>query len=88
MLNNCVTSDTPCEARESNIREKLDKIYDIISDCYEITNTIDSRLYSPRPIAITEGESGNIQSVDDKLQVIFSKATNMFDNLKYINNRL
>lgn len=86
--NNCVVNDSPCEAREPNIREKLDKIYDIISNCYEITDMLDTRLYSPRPIAVTEGENGNMQSVDDKLQVIFSKATNMLDNLKYINNRL
>ena len=81
-------NDAPCTGREPNIREKLDNIYDIITNCYEMVSTIDGRLYSPIPQNPVSGVNGNIQSVEDKLEIIFSKVTNMHDSLKYINDRL
>jgi cob(I)alamin adenosyltransferase len=86
-LKSCI-NDAQCAGREPNIREKLDGIYDFISNCCEMVATIDGRLYSPIPQNPTSGVSGNIQTVEDKLQAIYNKVINMHDSLKYINDRL
>jgi hypothetical protein len=81
-------NNAPSVAREMCIREKIDRIYDIVAECYGLTNSIDARLYAPK-VCVTESESNcRVESIEDKLQVMFSSVTNMCDSLRSINDKL
>jgi hypothetical protein len=86
-LKNYVCGNTEPVLKEMCLREKLDNIYAIVSECEGLTNCINGRLYNPVPCNPVSGNNPS-DTIESKLQTLYSTAMNLCDNLRYINDKL